>query len=506
MNLIRSLAATCIAGVLALGANAQEKSAARPELKRPDGQAADQSKKVKVFVLMGQSNMVGMGDIAGGSTAWRTVLRELELSVYNGAFSADTDYDKATPVLKVALTNVNDVAALPGTPAKCTYVLRGKIQMPSAQLVEWSPGYHTPNIMVVDGTEVYREEPGKKITTKSFKFEAGKAYQFKVTYLDKPSNSGWYTRMDVPGSLHTFVKIDKRYPYLLDDAGDWAARKDVYYYDAREKHGAPLGALANNGKSIGPEVGFGYVLGQLLDEPVLVLKSCIGNRGLGWDLLPPGSKRFEAEVTERDGKKVKKVFAGYQDKPDSWVMDPAKGLDTPPPPFVDKAGKPIDWYAGKQYDIDIANAKAALADLAKIYPDYKGQGFEVAGFVYWQGHKDQSEVYAARYEYNLTQLIPALRKDFDSPNAKFVIATGCGNPGRESFGLQIAEAQLAIGDAKKHPEFAGTVKSVDQRDLWREANVSPKEQGFHYNRNAETYLETGVRLGWAMADLLNAAK
>ena len=28
------------------------------------------------------------------------------------------------------------------------------------------------------------------------------------------------------------------------------------------------------------------------------------------------------------------------------------------------------------------DAKAALADLAKIYPDYKGQGYEIAGFVW----------------------------------------------------------------------------------------------------------------------------
>jgi hypothetical protein len=30
---------------------------------RPDDKPADQTKKVKVFILMGQSNMVGMGDI-----------------------------------------------------------------------------------------------------------------------------------------------------------------------------------------------------------------------------------------------------------------------------------------------------------------------------------------------------------------------------------------------------------------------------------------------------------
>jgi len=107
--------------------------------------------------------------------------------------------------------------------------------------------------------------------------------------------------------------------------------------------------------------------------------------------------------------------------------------------------------------------QAALADLAKIYPDYKGQGYEIAGFLWWQGHKDQNPVHAARYEQNRARLIPTLRIDYDAPNAKFVLATGCGNPGRASFGLQIAEAQLAIADAKKHPEFAGNVQAVDSR-------------------------------------------
>jgi len=46
------------------------------------------------------------------------------------------------------------------------------------------------------------------------------------------------------------------------------------------------------------------------------------------------------------------------------------------------------------------------------------------------------------------------------------------------------------------------VKAVDTRDLWREADVSPVNQGYHYNHNAETYYETGERLGRAMTALL----
>ena len=37
---------------------------------KPDGKPADQTKKLKVFILMGRSNLVGMGGLAGGSSGW----------------------------------------------------------------------------------------------------------------------------------------------------------------------------------------------------------------------------------------------------------------------------------------------------------------------------------------------------------------------------------------------------------------------------------------------------
>jgi hypothetical protein len=286
------------------------------------------------------------------------------------------------------------------------------------------------------------------------------------------------------GTLAYLTKTEKKYPYLVDDAGNWTVRKDVYYYAALTKKGSPLSPTSNNGKTIGPELGFGYVMGHVLDEPVLILKCCIGNRSLGWDLLPPGSERFTFEG---------KTYAGYKDTPDSWIEGQPK--------------KEVNWYAGKQYDTDTADAKEVLKNLAKYYPDYKGQGYEVTGFVFWQGHKDQNPVHASRYEQNLVRFIKCLRKDFDAPNAKFVLATiAFGGWKLADPGLTVANAQLAVGDPKKHPEFAGNVKSVEARDFWREVDVSPKDQGYHYNRNAETFIEVGNALGWAMADLLKNKK
>jgi hypothetical protein len=286
------------------------------------------------------------------------------------------------------------------------------------------------------------------------------------------------------GTLGYLTKTDKKYPYLLNESGGWAERKDVYYYDARVKKGGPLSALSNNGKSIGPEVGFGFVLGQAFDGPVLVLKSCIGNRSLGWDLLPPGSPQYTFQG---------RVYAGYKETPDSWIEGQPK--------------KAVNWYAGKQYDDDMANAKLALKEIAKIYPGAKDGGYEIAGFVWWQGHKDTGNAaHASKYAENLERLILSLRKDYDAPNAKFVLTTGCGNSGKEGGGLKIAEAQLSMNDTAKYAKFSGNVRAIDNRDLWREVDVSPKNQGYHYNRNAETYHETGLRLGRAMLELLQSSK
>jgi len=70
--------------------------------------------------------------------------------------------------------------------------------------------------------------------------------------------------------------------------------------------------------------------------------------------------------------------------------------------------------------------------------------------------------------------------------------------------LTVANAQLAVsGETGNYPEFEGNVKTVEARDFYRDASVSPKKDGAHYNRNAETYIEVGNLLGEAMVELLS---
>lgn len=288
------------------------------------------------------------------------------------------------------------------------------------------------------------------------------------------------------GTLSHLVKQEGKFTQLVDDDGNWTKRNDVRYVQVM--HNNKFQLMQNDwltvGKAkIGPELQFGHIMGQLLDEPVLVLKSCIGNRSLGWDLLPPGSERYIVDGT---------TYAGYKDTPDKWIEGEPK--------------KEVPWYAGKQYDDDVANAKTILENLGEYYPG--ATQYEVAGFVWWQGHKDQNPVHAARYEQNLVRLIKSLRNDFNAPKAPFALATiAFGGWELAGNGLTIANAQLAISDPEKHPEFAGNVKTVEARDFWRKKEDSPNQrQDYHYWHNAGTYMDVGDALGRAMAGLLEAGK
>jgi hypothetical protein len=296
---------------------------------------------------------------------------------------------------------------------------------------------------------------------------------------------------DKDGTLEHAVKVKKKYPYLVDDAGNWTVRNDVRNVRVMGSGTGPMRQFNNEwmtvkGGKIGPELGIGHYVGQAVDAPVLILKSCIGNRSLGWDLLPPGSERYEVEEKDKKTGETKTfVYAGYKDSPSKWE----KGTEP----------TPINWYAGMQYDGDVANAKKVLAELDKYYPGAKG--YEIAGFFFWQGDKDRyNDAHADRYEQNLVHLIRQLRKDFNAPNAKFVVATlGQTRKGAAGNEGKILEAQLAVdGNSGKYPEFKGNVASVYSNPFCHGGASNG-----HYGGNAETYMDIGEAMGRAMAGLLN---
>jgi hypothetical protein len=296
---------------------------------------------------------------------------------------------------------------------------------------------------------------------------------------------------DTEGSLEHATRKEGLYPYLLAADGAWSVRKDVRNVRVMVGRGGGMQVHANDwltiqGKAIGPEIGIGHHLGNLLEEPVLLLKSCIGNRSLGWDLLPPGSASFEHSLVDRKtGKETIWVYAGYKQSPLKWE----KGSEP----------APIAWYAGKQYDDDTANARKVLAEIGKYHP---GAGsYKVAGFFWWQGDKDRyDEGHALRYEQNLVRLIHSLRKDFHAPDAPFVLATlGQTQRGETGNDGAILDAMLAVdGESGKYPAFRGNVATVYTHPL----SKGGASNG-HYNGNAQTYMNVGEAMAAAMVRLLS---
>ncbi len=274
-------------------------------------------------------------------------------------------------------------------------------------------------------------------------------------------------------SLEEAVKSKSKYPYLVDEDGSWTQRKDVrnvFIMSLKLQHNDWLSVT--NRKNLGPEHGIGHVVGNALDAPVMILKSCIGNRSLGWDLLPPGTEPYEA------GGKLQPGYRG-----------------TPSNPKGNGEKVQGEWYAGKQYDDDLEGAQQILADLQTYYPGAKS--YEIAGFFFWQGEKDNGNAaHQEFYERNLVAYIKALRKDLNAPNAKFVLAT-LGEAKKDS-GNKVMEGHFAVdGESGKYPEFKGNVATVYSNPL----SMGGSGNG-HYGGNAETYMNVGEAMGQAMVELL----
>lgn len=294
------------------------------------------------------------------------------------------------------------------------------------------------------------------------------------------------------GTLEFATKTEHKYPYLLKPDGSWAVREDVRYVFIMGSGNSSFekSKLQHNefmtvkGNTIGPELGIGWAMGNYSQAttkaPTLILKACIGNRALGWDLLPPGTKRWEH--TDSAGQVWE--YAAYHESPEKWK----KGT-TP---------VPVGWMAGEQYDGDTNRSKIILANITAYYPGVTS--YEIAGFFWWQGDRDRyDDGHADVYEKNLVKLIKTLRADFKAPNAKFVTASlGQTTMNSTDNGGKILKAMLAVdGKSGKYPEFKGNVAAVYTHPL----SMGGSSSG-HYNGNAETYMNVGQGMGAAMVELL----
>lgn len=455
MNIAKSTLSTCAALLLAGTAFTASAKDIPAQLPAPDAKPGDATKPVKVYILSGQSNMVGMATLSGARNSYTGIY-----------FSSDPEVPAGPlDIWQVGGFKVAPLAVFTedGIPSRDP-IAQGSFEVPERGIfqVQCGSGQSSFVSMEVAGKPVYGRVTGSAPVRQKIALEPGKRHFFKITGFSGKAPYFWLQKLDLVGNgdLEAVVKREGMFPWLLDGAGNWAARQDVWLQEARLTPGGTGSPLIPtwNGKTFGPEIGFGHVLGTFHDEAVLLIKTAQGNRSLAFDFRPPSSGRND----------------------------------------------PKNEFESAEYQLTIQGVRETLAKIDKVVPGYKGQGYEIAGFAWWQGHKDSfAEKDIAEYEKNLVNLINDLRKDLNAPKMPVVVAgVGFGGHNMQEKFRGIMNAQLAVGDPAKHPEFAGTVASVDTRDFWREVDESPKGEDYHYNRNAETYLRVGDALGRAMVGLL----
>ena len=234
--------------------------------------------------------------------------------------------------------------------------------------------------------------------------------------------------------------------HLRDENGAWSVRDDVeirYKFRGKVRQGPlTIGYTGYGGSShIGPELQFGHVVGDGVENPVLLIKTAWGGKSLHVDFRPPGA-----------------------------------------------AGE-----TGAFYSQMIAEIRQALAEL-------KGRPYELSGFAWLQGWNDMvSDPAIAEYADNLVHLAQDLRAEFNAPTLPIVIGElGNGGPARPGSRMErFRRAQKQGADQITGASFVRT------HAFARPANLSPnRTHGHHWFGNAESYFLVGDALGKAMLALL----
>ncbi len=277
--------------------------------------------------------------------------------------------------------------------------------------------------------------------------------------------------------------------------GKWIERDDVWIKFLDRKGRLTVGYGSPN--CIGPELEFGNVVGDRYAEPVLLIKTAWGGRSLYRDFRSPSAGLPAPEVLE-------KMLADMKAKKPEATLDDIKA------PF------------GASYRAMLEEVASTLANLKTLFPQYEGQGYELAGLVWFHGWNDMiNDAYTAEYAVNLAHFIRDVRRDLKAPALPVVVGQ-MGVDGTTDVNAKMQkfkDAQAAVADV---PELKGNVAVVKTDVFWdaeaaavfkkgwrenlAEWNTVGSDYPFHYLGSAKTMLRIGKAFGEAMLALRGAGK
>ena len=316
----------------------------------------------------------------------------------------------------------------------------------------------------------------------------------KVFILAGQSNMVGQAQMKLAEYQSEAPEYKEFYKHLKKD-GKWVVREDVWinFFERRGNLTVGYGAPGR----IGPELEFGIVVGDFFGEQVLIIKIAWGGRSLGRDFLSPSSKMPPDDDLRKMADKENE--GNRQRKRPEVTLEEVK-----------------ERY-GKSYGEMMKETKTVLDELGQRFPAYKGQGYEIVGFVWFQGWNDHLDAkFADAYASNMENFIRDVRKDLGIPKLPFVVAQIGQNGFKPAQGgmLKVQQAQAAMENV---PDFKGNVKAVATNVFWdadadklidnwskhrEEWEKVGSDRGYHYLGSVRTFCRIGRAFGEAMVQLL----
>jgi hypothetical protein len=285
----------------------------------------------------------------------------------------------------------------------------------------------------------------------------------------------------------------------LKKDGKWVVRDDVWINFLDRRGNLTVGYGSPN--CIGPELEFGNTVGGHFKEQVLIIKTAWGGKSIGRDFRPPSSGLPSEEKLEQILQETNKSNK-ERNRPEVTLDD-------------------VKETYGRFYREMMKEINTTLNELKTRFPDYKGQGYEFAGFVWFQGWNDMfDQDFLDNYGKHMANFIRDVRKDLKAPKLPFVIGQmGQGGPDDTSGNKQtIKDAQASMESIL---EFKGNVKVVKTDVFWDkkaaelvknwrdhidEWNKVGSDYGYHYLGSAITFSKIGRAFGRAMLELMKASK
>lgn len=289
-------------------------------------------------------------------------------------------------------------------------------------------------------------------------------------------------------------RTKQMFAHLHNGKGQYLSRDDVFIHFI-DRHGQLEVGYGSKGR-FGPELGFGWTVGDALDEPVLIIKAAYGGRSLFADFRPPSAGLPDATWLENQRQRAQQRDANAS-------LDDIKGK------------------VGFAYRDMLGEVKRVQQNYAELFPELRGKTLQLAGFVWFQGWNDMiNQQHSAAYTENLTHLINDVRADLKAPDMPFVIGQlGVDGPyagdDASTDNREIFKANQAA--AADRPEFKGAVAVVktDQYwdpvaaeafKVWRDDVEAWRHHGddrpYHYLGSPKIIYEIGQAFGEQMLQLM----